>query len=85
MEGLRSVNAVSYLGYEIFPKFRVFAGHLGETQRQNVSYPLCLMDDSVSEGHVGSVSHGGLAGLSYHSVYLSLDLLWRDKGEGINQ
>lgn len=79
------VNAVAnvyHLEYEVSPHCCVFASHLGETQRHNVAHPLCLMDDSVSVGHVGSVRHVRLAGLSYHSVYLSLDLPWREKVKG---
>lgn len=42
----------------------------------NAGKSLCLMDDSVSVGQVGSVGLRGLTRLSNHSVYLCLDFLW---------
>ncbi len=64
-----------HLGYEVTSQCRVLGGHSESIERNNVSHPLDLMDDSVSVGQVGSISHSGLAGLSDHAVYLCLDLV----------
>ena len=64
-----------HLRYEVTAKSCVFGSHPESIERNNVSHPLDLMDDSVSVGQVESVRHSGLAGLSDHSVYLCLDVL----------
>lgn len=70
---------VPYFGDEVSSQCRVFAGHFGETKWNNISHPLDLMDDSISVGHVRSVSYSGMARLSDHCVYLLLDFLWVGK------
>ena len=62
-----------HLGYEVTAQHRVPGGCSESVQRNNVSDPLELVDDSVGVGQVGFVSHSWLAGLSNHSIYLCLD------------
>lgn len=46
-----------------------------QRERHDVAEPLDLVDYGVSVGHIGSIVHGWLPGLSDHIVNLSLDLL----------
>ena len=64
-----------HLGYEVPAQRHVLGSHSESIEWNNVSHPLDLMDHSVSVGQAGSVSHGGLSGLSDHSVYLGLDFV----------
>lgn len=45
-----------------------------QAERNYVSHPLDLVDDSVSVGQVCPIFHAWLSGLSNQSVYLSLDI-----------
>lgn len=62
-----------HLGYEVTAQCRVLGGLSESVQRNDVSDPLDLVDDSVGVRQVGFVSHSWLAGPSNHSVCLRLD------------
>ena len=73
-----------HLRYEVTTQCCVLGSFSESIQRNNVSHPLDLMDDSVSVGHVGSVGHSGLTALSDHSFYLCLDLFYEVKEKSFN-
>lgn len=62
-----------HLGYEVTTQDCVLGSHPESIEWNDVSHPLDLVDDSISVRQVGFVCHGGLTGLSDHSVYLFLD------------
>lgn len=66
-----------HLRDEVTAQRCVPGSHPERVERNNVSHPLDLMDDCISVGHVGSVCHGWLAGLSDHSVYLFLNFVYK--------
>lgn len=66
-----------HLRYEVTAQCCVLGSHSESIEWNNVSHPLDLMDNSISVGKVGSVCHTGQTGLSNHSVYLCMDLVWK--------
>lgn len=64
------------LWYRVALQLQLLVGDVWQSERCNVAKPLDLVDDSVSVGHIGSIVHGWLSGLSNHAVDLSLDLLY---------
>lgn len=63
------------LWHRVALQLELLVGDVWQSQRCNVAKPLDLVDDGVSVGHIGSIVHGWLSGLSNHTVDLSLDLL----------
>lgn len=53
----------------------VSPGCMEQAERDHVAHPQRLVDDRVGVRHVNAIIHGRPPGLSYHLVYLSLDLL----------
>lgn len=68
---------MKHFGDEAAAQRRVLSGLSEGVERNDVSHPLDLMDDSVSVGQVGPVGHSGQAVLSDHSVDLCLNFLWK--------
>lgn len=64
-----------YLRYEVTTQCGVFGSHSESIKRNNIAYPLDLMDDGIRVGQVGFVSHSWSAGLPNHLIYLFLDLV----------
>lgn len=63
------------LWYRVALQLELLVGDVWQSERCNVAKPLDLMDYSISVGHIGSIVHGRVSGLSDHAVDLSLNLL----------
>lgn len=84
VKGLRTSSVcfeLMHLRYEVTSQCGVFGSHSEPIERDNISHPLNLMDDSIRVRQVGSVGHGGVTCLSDHSVYLCLDFVCEVKGK----
>ena len=55
----------------------------GNIQRDDVTHPQYLMDDSIGVGHGVSVSQAGMLRLANHSVNFSLYIFFKEMGVSI--
>lgn len=69
------VCTMTDLWYCVALQLELLVGDAWQSKRCDVAKPLDLMDNSVGVGHVDSIVHGWLSGLSDHAVDLGLDLL----------
>lgn len=69
------------LGDGVSFQLDVSPGGMEQAERDHVAPPQRLVDDRVGVRHVNAIIHGRPPGLSYHLVYLSLDLLctWKSQ------
>lgn len=69
------VCTMTDLWHRVALQMELLVGDVWQSERCDVAKPLDLMDYSGGVGHVGSIVHYWLSGLSNHAVDLGLDLL----------